>query len=531
MPRRRGARPLDASADLHLTAVARGGALNFVGVVAAAVFGFGFVVVVTRGFPSTQVGLFFEAVAVFNLSMSVAVWGADVGLVRTIPRFRVLGREQHIRAVVGIASSTVFWFSLSIAAALYLFAPQLSALLTKGAGGANVEPLIRASAPFLPIAAVYAVLLAATRGLGKMGPTNAIDRIGRAGLQSVFALLVASAGMGTVALILGWAVPYAIGFAVAAIWAVSSVRRAMASVEPQPARSADRAALFAEFWRFALPRGLAGVFAVTVLWLDTLLIGALRSTQEAGVYAAATRYLVFGAFASQAVILAIAPKMSELLTRHDMDTARHVYRATTAWAMVIGWPVYLMLAIFAPALLSILGPGYVQAQDALTILALTMLVASGVGPVDIVLLMGGKSTWNLLNTVAAVVLNIILNVLLIPRLGITGAAIAWSVSILANNLAPLIQVRIFLGLHPVGRETITACATGLLAFGLIPLIVRAWLAPDLRGFSVAMVLGGVVYVAGLWRFRRILSLDRLFELRSRGSILPAQTAGGPSSDV
>jgi O-antigen/teichoic acid export membrane protein len=391
--------------------------------------------------------------------------------------------------------------------------------------------LIRASAPFLPIAAVYAVLLAATRGLGKMGPTNAIDRIGRAGLQSVFALLVASAGMGTVALILGWALPYAIGFVVAAIWAVSSIRQSLRSVELPPARSADRAALFAEFWRFALPRGLAGVFAVTVLWLDTLLIGALRSTQEAGVYAAATRYLVFGAFASQAVILAIAPKISELLTRRDMDTARNVYRASTAWAMVIGWPVYLMLAIFAPALLSILGPGYVQAQDALTILALTMLVASGVGPVDIVLLMGGKSAWNLLNTIAAVVLNVILNVLLIPRLGITGAAIAWSVSILANNLAPLIQVRMFLGLHPVGRETITACATGLLAFGLIPLIVRAWLAPDLRGFSVAMVLGGVVYVAGLWRFRRILSLDRLFELRARGSILPDQTAGGPSSDV
>jgi O-antigen/teichoic acid export membrane protein len=470
-------------------------------------------------------------VALFNLAMSVAVWGADVGLVRTIPRFRVLGREEHIKAVVGIASSTVLCFSLLIAAAIYLSASKISALLANGPDPATVEPLIRASALFLPIAAVYAVLLAATRGLGKMGPTNAIDRIGRAGLQSVFALLVASAGMGTVALILGWAVPYAIGFAVAAIWTVSLIRRSWQPLEWQPARSGDRAALFAEFWRFALPRGLAGVFAVTVLWLDTLLIGALRSTQEAGVYAAATRYLVFGAFASQAVILAIAPKMSELLTRRDMDTARNVYRASTAWAMVIGWPVYLMLAIFAPALLSILGPGYVQAQDALTILALTMLVASGVGPVDIVLLMGGKSTWNLLNTVAAVVLNIILNVLLIPRLGITGAAIAWSVSILANNLAPLIQVRMFLGLHPVGRETITACATGLLAFGLIPLIVRAWLAPDLRGFSVAMVLGGVVYVAGLWRFRRILSLDRLFELRARGSILPAQTAGGPSSDV
>jgi O-antigen/teichoic acid export membrane protein len=508
------ARPPDASADLHLTAVARGGTLNFVGVVAAAAFGFAFVVVVTRWFTATQVGLFFEAVALFSIAMSVAVWGADVGLVRTIPRFRVLGREQHIRAVVGIASSTVFWLSLSIAAAMYLSAPQLSALLTNGAGGATVEPLIQACAPFLPIGAVYAVLLAATRGLGKMGPTNAIDRIGRTALQFVIALVVGSAGMGTVGLIVGWAVPYAIGFAVAAIWAVSLIRQAWGSVEPPPARSVHRASLFAEFWRFTLPRGLAGVFAVTVLWLDTLLIGALRSTQDAGVYAAATRYLVFGAFASQAVILAIAPTMSELLTRRDMETARSVYRASTAWAMVIGWPAYLLFAIFAPALLSILGPGYVQAQDALTILALTMLVASGVGPVDIVLLMGGKSAWNLLNTVAAVVLNVTLNILLIPRFGITGAAIAWSVSILTNNLAPLVQVRMFLRLHPIGRETIAAAAASLFAFGLIPIGVRAAFGPDLRALSGAAFLGGAVYLASLWRFRQTLRLDRLFALRA-----------------
>lgn len=515
MPRRRLGSPPDASTDLHLTAVARGGALNFVGVVWSAAFGFAFVVVVTRGFTSTQVGLFFEALALFNLALSVAVWGADIGLVRTIPRFRVLGRDQHIRAVVGIASSLVFWFSLAIAAAMYLLAPQLAALLTKGADPATVEPLIRACAPFLPIAAVYAVLLAATRGLGKMGPTNAIDRIGRAGLQPVIALLVASAGLGTVALIVGWALPYAIGFVVALIWVIPLIRQAPGSIAPPPPRSADRSALFAEFVRFTLPRGLAGVFAVTVLWLDTLLIGALRSTQEAGVYAAATRYLVLGAFASQAVILAIAPTMSELLTQRDIGNARSVYRASTAWAIVVGWPVYLMLAIFAPAVLSILGPGYVQAQDALTILALTMLVASGVGPVDIVLLMGGKSAWNLLNTVAAVALNVTLNLLLIPRLGITGAAIAWSVSILTNNLAPLLQVRIFLRLHPLGRETITAAAAALLAFGLIPMAVRALFAPDLRAFLVAAVLGGMVYLASLWRFRRTLRLNSLFTLRAQ----------------
>lgn len=504
-------RPVD---DGYVRRLAREGVANFAGVVASAAFGFLLVVIVTRGFTRTEVGLFFETVALFSLATSVAVWGADTGLVRTLPRFRVLGRDSDIMAVAVVAAVPVLGVAGVIAIAIYVLAPELSELLSSDVGGQTVEPLIRATAGFLPIAAVYAVLLALTRGLGHMGPTNLIDRTGRAGSQALLALLLSMSGLGVVALAVGWALPYA-GCCIVASLSVARLLRRAPNLDPPLEIRAPRREVFGEFWRFALPRGLAGVFAVVVLWLDTLLIGALRSTQEAGVYAAATRYLVFGGFASQAVILAIAPTMSELLTRRDLDTAASVYRAGTAWGMLIGWPVYLMLAIFAPAVLSIFGPGYVEAQDALTILALTMLVASGVGPVDIVLLMAGKSTWNLLNTFAAVVVNVALNLLLIPRFGITGAAIAWSLSILANNLAPLTQVRSLVGLHPLGRETAWAGLASLLAFGLAPLSMRIVAGPGLGPMVAAGAVGLALYAAALWRFRRQLRLGLLAALRAR----------------
>src|SRR5207237_546673 len=82
------------------------------------------------------------------------------------------------------------------------------------------------------------------------------------------------------------------------------------------------------------------------------------------------------------------------------------------------------------------------------VLGLCMLVATAVGTVDMVLLMGGKSSWNMINTVVGLSSNIALNFLLIPRYGGTGAAIAWSSSILFTNLAPLAQVWKFLGMPP-----------------------------------------------------------------------------------
>ncbi len=67
--------------------------------------------------------------------------------------------------------------------------------------------------------------------------------------------------------------------------------------------------------------------------------------------------------------------------------------------------------------------------------SLAMLVNLGTGNVTVVLLMGGKSSWGAINTGAALIVNIGLNLLLIPHLGILGAAIAWGASIVVDNVA------------------------------------------------------------------------------------------------
>ena len=101
-----------------------------------------------------------------------------------------------------------------------------------------------------------------------------------------------------------------------------------------------------------------------------------------------------------------------------------------------------------------------------------MLVATAVGTVDMVLLMGGKSSWNLINTVVGLSANIILNLILIPRYGGTGAAIAWSSSILFTNLAPLVQVWKFLGMHPFGRGFPKVVLAAGAAYGALGLVLR-----------------------------------------------------------
>jgi O-antigen/teichoic acid export membrane protein len=496
-----------SAARADLATVARGGAINLVGVITNTLFNFMLVLVVTRGLDTSRAGIFFESVALFSLLTTVAQWGSETGVVRTIPRYRVLGRTDDIRhsLVAGLAPVAIAGAVLGVV--MFVWAMPLSSLLTNGRHADELAPVARVLAFFVPIGAVYTVGLAATRGFGTMTPTLVIDKIARAIAQPTLAFVVVTAGWSVSALAVAWASPFAGGLALVLWWTGSLLRR----WEREPLDGAEGGAgvrhTFREFWRFTGPRGLASVFAVAILWLDTLLLGALRSPSEAGIYAAATRYLVVGQFIGVAILQVVGPKLSELLTAGDRERARSVYAVSTSWLILCAWPLYLSMIIMAPALLSVFGSAYATAQTTLAILGGAMLVATAVGPVDMVLLMAGKSSWNLMNTLIALVANVGLNLLLIPPFGMEGAAIAWAASIMINNLLPLAQVHRSLGLHPFGRGWLVAVAICVGTFGAVEVIARRAIGTELWVLVVAGVIAAALGLAAAARWRRPLHLE------------------------
>jgi O-antigen/teichoic acid export membrane protein len=491
----------DESRRRDLSTVARGGVLNLVGLVGGAIFNAALIIVVTHNLGRSSVGMFLEGVAFFNIVSSVTLWGADVGVVRQIPRLHVLGRRSDVRRTVLLAIATVFLAGLACAVVVEVGAVPIARVLVHRGSPERLATLLRILAPFVPIASAYAVAVAATRGFGTMRVSALVDKLGLSLAQPVFVVVAIIAGLGLVAVTAAWVAPTLVVAAIAGVWLERLIVRGERPGSDAAGAPSSLRELFVEFWQFAAPRGLAGVFAVAVLWLDTLLIGALRSPHETAVYTSATRFLVIGSFASLAIIQVIGPKLSQLLSAGHPDRAQDVYRAGTGWSMAVAWPIYWTMVVFAPVLLRVFPAGYTRAQDAVTILGLSMLVGSGTGPVDVVLLMGGRSAWNLFNTSVAVAANVGLNLLLIPRFGMTGAAIAWAASILANNVLPLIEVWFLLRIHPFGSGVRIVAAAASVCFGLVPWIARLLLGSTVDGFLVGEALGALLYV-GILRVER-----------------------------
>ena len=500
----------DSTPESHrdISALARGWLLTLFGMVSSGLCGFAFGIVIARGLGASGAGVFFTAVALFTIAASGAQFGASTGLIRSIAQLRALGQVDAIRPTLAAALLPVVFTGIVLGTALFVLAPHIADLALNGSTAETAGRYLRAFAPFLPLAVTSTALLGATRGFGTMIPLVAIEHVGKAILRPALALIVLAGGLGSLALAFAWATPHALGLVAALVALTILIRRT-----PGARESAYRPdlGLAGEFWRFTAARGVAGVFQITLAWLDTILVAALASPHDAGIYKAAMSYITQGSFANQAIVFVVGPLLSGLLAQGFRDRAQSVYQTATWWLSALAWPIYLTLAAFAPLFMSVFGPEFVAGKTALVILALPMLLAMAAGPVNVVLVMAGKSTWNLFNVALGLATNVALNLLLIPAFGIIGAAAAWAATIVVLNVAAMVEVGVFLRLRPLGSGfPIVALISGG-CYGALGLAVRIVLGPTLPAFILFAALATAIYVALLWRFREELHVGVLFQ--------------------
>ncbi|HEY7145147.1 MAG TPA: polysaccharide biosynthesis C-terminal domain-containing protein [Streptosporangiaceae bacterium] len=510
--------------------VARGGMLNLAGAGLAAFATVGVTVVVTRHFSPAIAGAFFTATSLFLILESVSGLSAYNGAVYFIARLRSLGEERRIGALLRAALIPVAIASALVAAAVLAAAgPLAHALLgghlsRHGATPGALAGALRALAVALPFAALTDTFLGASRGYRNMLPTVAVDRIGRNLLQ--LAGVLVAAAMGSAALLAPlWAVGYIPAAAVAGLWLVQIRHSPGKHASPRPRRGRGRpagqaarpAAALAKaglananprgFWRFTAPRALATLAQIIIQRLDIVLVGIYLGPAAAAVYTAATRFLVAGQFGNAAISMAAQPRFTELFAIGDKRGANAVYQATTGWLVCLTWPIYLLALVFSGQVLAIFGHSYRAGTTVMAILGIAMLVATACGQVDMVLTTTGRSSWSLGNGLLAVCVNVAVNLVLIPRYGITGAAISWAAAIAITNLLPLAQVAKVVRVHPFGRAFVIAALLSVVSFCLLPLGMRAALGASAAVAVGAGAAGAVVMLAGMWWFSEALQLS------------------------
>lgn len=495
----------------QLRRVARSGGISLAGSVASSLLGFLLVVLVSRGLGAAGAGVF-SVVAAVVMTLTVAGrLGTDTALVRALARLRELGRDADVRTAVLAALVPVCVATTVFAAAMWWLAPVIAPMLFNGVATDDAAQLLRVSSTLVPLGAASYVALAATRSLGSIVPLTVIESIVKPATRCVFVAVALLAGAAVFGVTIAWALPMALGALLAAI----SLRRALRRVPTHGPVVKDVRGTWRELWVFAGPRGVASLFEIAGMHAGIVLTSALSGPEDAGVYNAVMRVALAGTLALQALRLAVAPRMSRMLTNGDVAGVEHVHQASTTWVVLLSFPLYLLFATWPGHVLALFGDEFRAGSVALTILACALLVNLATGNVATVLLMNGRSGLTLAITAVSLGLGIALTVALVPAYGVVGAAIAKATSVVFENLAVAITVRYDVGVRTSCRPLWLAVALAAGCFALPTLPLHLVGATSLPAALAVVAAGSAIYLVACWR------LWHTFQLAAIRAVIPA----------
>ncbi len=174
---------------------------------------------------------------------------------------------------------------------------------------------------------------------------------------------------------------------------------------------------------------------------DSLMIQHFtKSSAQLGIYGACLNMANIGRMVMQAMNTTIQPKLSELYHSGRIPEMKYIAQKASKTITLLNIPVTLLLTFGAYYLLWIYGESYTTGKWALIILVIGQMVNTAAGPTAQLLNVSGHHVQFMLIAFLGAVLNIIINVILIPQYGIEGAAVASAISMVAWNVIATIYI-------------------------------------------------------------------------------------------
>ena len=374
--------------------------------------------------------------------------GFDVSLLRFLPAYRARQAWGLMRGMIRYADRAVA--ATGIAVALV----GAAAVLIVAEPASDLARTFMSGSLLVPILALLWVRCSAARAFGGVVSALAPDRLVRDGL---LLCLAGIAGPG-----LGWrigaaqAMDLTLVAAAVGLGLASLARRRLA-----PRNLADaRPETDARSWMLAAgPLVAMGAAEAMMNRTGVVLLGWGGAVTEAGIFAVAFNVAFLAVLPRTAVNALYAPAISDLFVRNDHRGLQAMITRTAVWTFLGAAAIALPLLVLTGPLLSWFGHDFAAGITATRILLLGQVAAATGGSQVFVLTMTGRERAAAALLTASMAGNVLLGLGLIPLLGIDGAAIAASVSLVAWNVAMAVGIRRGLGLRPGVLAALTPAAT------------------------------------------------------------------------
>lgn len=434
--------------DTSLKKIAKGTGIVLTGTILGMLLGLVSRIVIVRYVTPSEFGLLYLSLTITGITATIACLGFPVATVRYVAFY--LERKDTANVCEAIKTSLVVSSILGIALFLFIFffADKLARIFNEP----QLVPVIKIMSFIIPARVLISVLVSILRGFE--------DVTSKIYFQDILPYVTKLPLLGIV-ILFGWAfkgVVYAalISFlSVAMLAAVYSVKKIYPRLQDGKLRSSssEKSLLRRELVFFALPLFITIILQLVISSTDTLMLGYFKTSLVVGFYNAAHPLASYIAVILGASAFIYFPIATALHAQNLTSELKQMYQVTTKWVFSITLPLFLVVFLVPDSTLYFLfGTRYIEAATALRILSVGIFLHTFLGLNVQTLIVLGKARYVMLNNLMVAGLNVVLNLQLIPRFGLEGAAFASAVSLILGNILATGELYKISGIHPFTRN-------------------------------------------------------------------------------
>jgi len=201
-----------------------------------------------------------------------------------------------------------------------------------------------------------------------------------------------------------------------------------------------------ELLKSSVPLFWVAFLSMMINWMAVFSLAIWGTNEDIGVFAIAIRVAMLISLVLLPVNSISAPKFAALYEKKDLMALGSMARNTTTLMALMASPLLILCLIVPGWIMGIFGKEFAGGGYLLAIMAIGEFINVATGSVGYLLMMSGNERIMRNNVIFIAVLSVVLNVILVPSFGVTGAAISIAICLSLMNLISALFVWLRLGI-------------------------------------------------------------------------------------
>ena len=466
-----------------LQKIAKGTGIIFVGMIIGMLLGFVGRVIIVRYITQSEYGIYSMTLVLMSIFVTISTLGLQEGSTRYIAYFRGKKEEGKVKGVISSSIKIALIASIIFSLILFLSSDIISSNIFHSAELSTPLKIFSAAIPFTVLIGIFTSLF---RGFDRVEPNVYFQNILRSVAFILFLVVAILLGLSFLGVLYAYLASIVLTCIAFAIYAIKKLPLPTFSVKKEADATDTGINPFGkELLLFSIPLLAVAMLNMIMSWTDTLMLGYFKTPDVVGLYNGALplAHLIPIALTSAGFIY--VPIFSGLYSKKLMEEMGRTYQVLTKWIFSVTIPLFFILFLFPEAVLNLLfGLNYIQAASALRILALGFMFHAFLGLNGLSLLVMGETRFLMLTSLSGAISNVVLNVALIPILGIVGAALASLLSYGVVNIFSSTKLYQLSKIHPFTRNYVKPVGISIVLLVLIYaftfyLKIEFWMLPFL----------------------------------------------------